>query len=68
MVSNAVGNFALHRFHRMHLLFGANTDVGKSIVSVRTIDVSNVTFKDFNFAFLISVWLSSYLHLSLRLD
>ena len=61
MVSKAISNFALHRFHRMHLVFGANTDVGKSIVSVCTYDVFSITY---NFAFLIGAVvfvLTSYL-------
>ena len=35
MASNTIRNFIIHPRHRMHLVFGANTDVGKSIVSVR---------------------------------
>ena len=61
MVSKAISNFALHRFHRMHLVFGANTDVGKSVVSVCTYDVFSITY---NFAFLIGAVvfvLTSYL-------
>eukprot|EP00956_Cyclotella_meneghiniana_P006587 scaffold8716_cov65-Cyclotella_meneghiniana.AAC.1 len=43
MVSKAISNFALHRFHRMHLVFGANTDVGKSIVSAGLVRAAAAT-------------------------
>ncbi|KAL7482644.1 hypothetical protein ACHAW6_012891 [Cyclotella cf. meneghiniana] len=33
MASKAFVHFAIHPRHRMHFIFGANTDVGKSIVS-----------------------------------
>ncbi|KAL7513562.1 hypothetical protein ACHAXN_010795 [Cyclotella atomus] len=33
MASKTISKFALHPKHRTHLVFGANTDVGKSVVS-----------------------------------
>eukprot|EP00804_Cyclotella_cryptica_P011887 CCRYP_004382-RA/>CCRYP_004382-RA protein AED:0.36 eAED:0.36 QI:13/1/1/1/0.5/0.33/3/1291/365 len=33
MASKALAHFAIYPRHRMHFIFGANTDVGKSIVS-----------------------------------